>query len=437
MMTFLCYENILLTHRGISMDQKGKTGSRKAIAVTALLFLAYFMSAFFKTSANIVVPHFQRTIGLSASMAGLISGMFFFPYSFLQLATGSLSEKFGPVRICVAGLLISVLGTALWAFASNTFMVVAGRLFQGLGFGPIYLGTISYLSYTFDTKRFAMFSGLATLFANIGSAFSSVPLQKLINSTGIRPTFLSTSAVVLVLAAVLFLLRPNRASLPEMKSSMLAEYEDTMKTWLGKSPIIIGTILWAIPSGVILSFSGLWGTEWTAMAFPEFASSASSSLLLICFGMMAGGLLGGTIFPNPAKRTAYIRLNSMLECLFMILLTVSLGLRINLMLSLALCFLVGTFNAMSLIQVTAFVRELTGSVSTTMILGIFNFVASWMVLLFQWFSGILFDAFSTNMNANSAFFASFSILCVIFIGAALSSLGLDSRQAHRPRTVSF
>jgi sugar phosphate permease len=100
------------------MAQKAGTKSNAAI-LTILLFLAYLLSAFFKTAANVAVPEFQKAIGLSASAAGIISGMFFFPYAFLQLATGSLCEKFSAERVVAIGLAFAMFGSACWALADS------------------------------------------------------------------------------------------------------------------------------------------------------------------------------------------------------------------------------------------------------------------------------------------------------------------------------
>ena len=109
---------------------------------------------FAQTAMNIG-PLMARDLGMpmpvmniAISLAALFSGMF-------TVVLGGLGDRFGRVRIVMAGNLLGIAGSLLIAFstgAAATPMVIVGRILQGLSAGAIMPCTLALLKTYWDGR---------------------------------------------------------------------------------------------------------------------------------------------------------------------------------------------------------------------------------------------------------------------------------------------
>lgn len=203
---------------------------------------------------------------------------------------------------------------------------------------------------------------------------------------------------------------------------LLKEYGNIVQTSIHSVPIMVCMILWTITGGVLLSFQGLWGSEWTAAAFPIQIKSSGLAVLMISFGMMAGGIMGGPISNCQKNHGRSICLLSFLEIICLALLIACMKFQIGFTASLIMDFIYGMLHTILLVQITAYIRELSGPIQNSIIIGIFNFTASLMALLMQWFAGMLLDWFSKSLTLSDSYGAAYSILGISLLAAACSSV---------------
>lgn len=82
-----------------------------------------------------LLPYYAERLGASPVVIGLLVSCF----AFAQLASaplwGRMSDRFGRKPALIGGLLMSAGSFALFAFASNIWILVASRLVQGIGSG--------------------------------------------------------------------------------------------------------------------------------------------------------------------------------------------------------------------------------------------------------------------------------------------------------------
>ncbi|HPI98307.1 MAG TPA: MFS transporter, partial [Synergistales bacterium] len=64
-----------------------------------LLISAYFFSFFFRVSASVVLPELASRWGMSATLTGFISSLYFYAYALMQPLSGNLNDRFGPLRV--------------------------------------------------------------------------------------------------------------------------------------------------------------------------------------------------------------------------------------------------------------------------------------------------------------------------------------------------
>ena len=120
-----------------------------------------------RTVLNPVLPEIMVDLGIeSEASAGLISSLFFLPYTLLQVPSGYLGDKFGRKLILVPGLILFGCGAIFSGLAMTFSMFLVARVITGIGqgsyHGPVYSITTEHIP---KEKR-----GLSTAIINSGSA---------------------------------------------------------------------------------------------------------------------------------------------------------------------------------------------------------------------------------------------------------------------------
>lgn len=124
------------------------------------------------------LPLVQAEMGFSLLFAGVLLGVFQGAGILAGLPVSFLSELIGPRRILLAGMLFLVVGSVLGAVSTQTGVLLASRVLEGLGFilpavvGP---GLIRTHAPAASVNRafgwWSSFQGIAILTGLIGSAF--------------------------------------------------------------------------------------------------------------------------------------------------------------------------------------------------------------------------------------------------------------------------
>ena len=105
-----------------------ESNSRAGILPFSLLLCAFFFSFFYRVSAAVVLPQLSLEWGMSATLTGLISSLYFYSYALMQPLSGVLNDRHGPLFIGSIGLVVTAGGAVCFAFAQVPATVAAGRL---------------------------------------------------------------------------------------------------------------------------------------------------------------------------------------------------------------------------------------------------------------------------------------------------------------------
>lgn len=109
------------------------------------MFLLGLLSSF-GSVVSPVLPQYAEQLGASYFDVGLFFSAYSFVWTFLQLYTGYLSDRFGRKKFIVVGLFIYGLFLILCGISKTFLQLVIFRVFQGVGlglFGPAALGLVA------------------------------------------------------------------------------------------------------------------------------------------------------------------------------------------------------------------------------------------------------------------------------------------------------
>ncbi len=126
--------------------------------------------------------YLQLVLGLSPLEAGLWSIGPSLVLTFMSLQAWRVTEKFGPVRSVVGGLLVNAIGTAAMgaaAMAQNLYGILGASMIIGLGFVPVILTTTGLIVGAAPPERAGSASAISETSAEFGGALGVALLGSL------------------------------------------------------------------------------------------------------------------------------------------------------------------------------------------------------------------------------------------------------------------
>ena len=247
-------------------------------AVFGILALAYFFVYFHRVSSAVVSTEMQTTFGVStAASLGLLSSVYFYAYTVMQLPSGLLTDSWGPRRTVSIFTLIAAAGAILTGIASSFEQVIAGRLLIGAGVAMVYIPTMKILANWYRKNEFASLSGILLAVGNIGAISAAGPLALMSEALGWQQVFLILGVISLALAVAAFAItrdRPSDLNLPSIQEIEAMEFGEPVSEArvMEKIPMVqalkmtfgAGMKFWPLAVwfffmyGSIMVYQGLW-----------------------------------------------------------------------------------------------------------------------------------------------------------------------------------
>ncbi|KIH96831.1 major facilitator transporter [Streptomonospora alba] len=221
----------------------GTPAARWMLAATALASGMAFLDS---TVVNVALPAISGD--LDSGVAGLqwTANGYMVTLSSLILLSGSLSDRYGRVRVFSAGVAFFALASALCSLAPTLQWLIAGRVLQGVGGALLTPGSLAILQAGFRKRDRARAIGAWSGLTGVASAIGPFVGGWLVDAGSWRLIFLINlpiAAVVLVIA---------RVHLPESRDAEAPERLDY--------------------TGAVLGMAGLAGLSYALIAAGETAA---------------------------------------------------------------------------------------------------------------------------------------------------------------------
>ena len=171
--------------------QKIAPDRTKVIALGAMC-LALFMTNFDGTAMDVALPQIQKNLGADVTGLQWILNAYLLPVASLILASGKLGDIFGRKRIFLLGLTLFTIASAICGFAPNLELLMAGRVFQGIGAAAVIPLSLAVVTATFTdlkerTKAIGIWSAVSALVMVAGPGLGGL----LVDVLGWQSIFLS------------------------------------------------------------------------------------------------------------------------------------------------------------------------------------------------------------------------------------------------------
>ncbi len=172
---------------------------KKTSVIVFLAFAAaYFCSALVRAITATLSPLLTQEFGLQARDLGLLAGGYFFGFAATQLPLGTWLDRYGPKRVILYFLSLSVLGCLAFSMASSFIGLLAARVLIGMGVSACLMAPLTGYRRWFDASTLLRANSWMLMTGSLGMLASTLPVQWLMPLLGWRPLFWILAAMIVL-----------------------------------------------------------------------------------------------------------------------------------------------------------------------------------------------------------------------------------------------
>lgn len=275
----------------------------------AVLF-TYFLIVSQRTAPGLITDQLMKEFGVTAAAIGLLTSIQFFAYASLQVPIGILSDRFGPNVFLISGTLLNGIGTLLFSFAGNEYILFAARMLVGIGDATIWINVVIILGRWFKVNEFVKLLGFAGMSGSFGFLLATVPFSIWISIWGWRIPFLAVGIILTILSLLLYfilILQPSRMGIEPNKTK--GKKEPAEKTANILKRIFSDRQAWATflcHFGVVGTYVGFIGSWAVPYGMEKYDLTRSESSQLVMIGLI-GAIIGAPLMSFISGRMGSIK----------------------------------------------------------------------------------------------------------------------------------
>ncbi|GIE77792.1 MFS transporter [Actinoplanes philippinensis] len=274
-------------------------------AVWAAGLAAYTVAVLHRSSIGVAGLDAQERFGVGASALAVFAVLQLLVYAALQIPVGLLLDRFGSLRLVLAGAAVMASGQVLMAFTDGLGGAILARVLVGAGDAMTFISVLRLVPRWFPARRVPVLTQLTGIIGQLGQVLSAVPMAAVLAGAGWTTAFLGAAGVGVFTAIVaLAALRDT----PERRISGASVSWQQLGVDLGSSWRHPGTRLglWAHFTTQFTGtvFALMWGVPFLVAG--QGLSRATAGVLLTVFvvtGMLAGPVLGMLTQRHPLRRS--------------------------------------------------------------------------------------------------------------------------------------
>ena len=165
-------------------------------------FLAIFMVTLFQTMgqymSHALVPKYADSLGATASIIGLISGLYAGAALAFRPITSPAYDIFNKKNILAAALSVTTLSFVVFYLSSGLPLIIVGRAIQGLGIGVASPVSLSIVASTLPRESYSKGVSMYSITQAFGQAIGPSVGLELVKRVGYQKTFLCSAAMMFV-----------------------------------------------------------------------------------------------------------------------------------------------------------------------------------------------------------------------------------------------
>ena len=299
----------------VNSDQKDWVTNKKAIFLYCIVSFFLFFEMAIQVSPSVMSTQLMHDLNIGTFGLGIMSGVYFYTYTAMQLPSGLLFDKYNPRIIITASILICVLGTLLFSVSQNVYTCSLARLLMGSGSAFAFVAVLVVTADLFKSKYFATITGITQTLAALGAMAGQMPISVLVIRIGWRNTLLVLFLIGLVLSFTVWKLLNYERRCAEIQHAYNQNHASTKQhlkcviaqpqAWL---IALYSCLLWAPMS----SFASLWGVPFLTNVQHFEPTKAAFLCSLMWLGLAFASPVLGFISTAAQKRILPLAISALI-----------------------------------------------------------------------------------------------------------------------------
>jgi len=153
------------------MNTNSQTPSKtwKAILSYSIVALYLFFEMGVQVSPSVMTTQLQQSMSIGAYALGLMSGIYYYTYTAMQIPAGALFDRYSPRHIITLSIIICALGCLFFGLSTNVYFSAFSRLLMGFGSAFAFVAVLVVTADLFPHKYFALITGITQMLAALGA----------------------------------------------------------------------------------------------------------------------------------------------------------------------------------------------------------------------------------------------------------------------------
>lgn len=278
-----------------------RSSAALAWAICGVAILYYCYAFFLRVSPSAMTHDLMQNFHIRAAQFGLLSSLYYWSYTFMQIPGGFLLDRFGPRMVMFGASLICVAGVGLFVSTDNYMLACVGRFMMGFGSAFAYISSLKLATLWLPSNRFAMVAGLTTSLGMIAGIFAENYLTVLVKDFGYQDALYSSLIAGMILSFLIVAVvrnRPSKKYNTEAGDTPTTHFREILQGMLNIIRMrqmwligIVGALLY-LPASVFLD---LWGISYLETTYNITGTEAAKAVSMIFVGWLVSAPVIGAI----------------------------------------------------------------------------------------------------------------------------------------------
>ncbi len=280
------------------------------MCLLAALFYAY--EFFLRVTPSVTTQELSLLYHMLPQAVGALSATYFYAYTPLQIAAGTLMDHYGVRRLLTLSSFLCAMGTLIFISGWSLTLAGIGRFAIGVGSAFAFVGVLKIAADWLPNRYFAIISGLTTALGMVGAISGEVLITELKVTLGYPHTMMLSIGFGLLLTLALWFCLVDHQTIPKhqrIKDELSRLTRDVLQVLRIRQLVLNALIGMCLFSPTTL-FAGLWAIPYLTEVkqfTPHTAAYMSSAIFV---GWIMGGPLMGTLSAWLKRRKPLLYLGS-------------------------------------------------------------------------------------------------------------------------------
>jgi len=293
---------------------------------TSLLLTLWFLGAFFffceyflRVSPSVMLPELAEKFSITAVGLGALSAFFYYPYIFMQIPVGLITDKFGPQKVMTIAAFITGIACLLFALSDSFTWAIVARMLMGFCGAFAFVGTLRIAINFFTPSVLAILTGITQAMGMLGAVVGEAPMSLYVGMVGVETAMLSFGLLFFILAALIRIITrktmhyKNYKVIPNQPAFSISKI---VKSVLSSKALWLNCLFIGCLYGPTTVFAEMWGTTFTKSYRGLLETEAAFTVSLIFLGMVFGCILFG-LLSSKSKALSLMRFSAAASLILM------------------------------------------------------------------------------------------------------------------------